>query len=118
VHKNAKPSAFRAGDAAKSVELTSPGIVDVFCNVHSRMHASVLVVPSSLYARVAADGSFHMDGVPLGSRKIVVWGPNSKTASQTVEVGPGGADVTFNLEAQPQAPHNNKFGQPYSSYKD
>jgi plastocyanin len=109
---------YRAGDAAKSVELTSPGVVDVFCNVHSRMHASVLVVPSSLYVRVAADGSFHMDGVPLGSRKIVVWSPRSKPATQTVEVGPGGADVTFTLEAQPQAPHNNKFGQPYSSYKE
>jgi plastocyanin len=109
---------YRAGDAAKSVELTSSGVVDIFCNVHSRMHASILVVPSSLYARVAADGSFHMDGVPLGSRKVVVWGPRSKPSVQTVDVGPGGADVTFMLEAQPQAPHNNKFGQPYGSYKD
>jgi plastocyanin len=109
---------YRAGDAAKSVELTAPGVVDVFCNVHSRMHASILVVPSSLYARVAADGSFHMDGVPLGSRKVVVWGPRSKPAMQTVEVGAAGADVTFTLEAQAQAPHNNKFGQPYGSYKE
>jgi plastocyanin len=109
---------YRAGDAAKSVELTAPGVVDVFCNVHSRMHASILVVPSSLYARVAADGSFHMEGVPLGSRKIVVWGPRSKPASQTVEVAASGADVTFTLEAQPQAAHNNKFGQPYGSYKE
>jgi plastocyanin len=109
---------YRAGDAAKSVELTSSGVVDIFCNVHSRMHASILVVPSSLYARVAADGSFHLDGVPLGARRVVVWGPRSKPSTQTVEVGPGGADVTFTLEAQPQAPHNNKFGQPYGSYKD
>jgi plastocyanin len=109
---------YRAGDAARSVELTAPGVVDVFCNVHSRMHASVLVVPSSLYARVASDGSFHLDGVPLGSRKIVVWSPRTKPATQTVEVGPGGADVSFSLEAQPQTSHNNKLGQPYGSYKD
>jgi plastocyanin len=109
---------YRAGDAARSVELTAPGVVDVFCNVHSRMHASILVVPSPLYARVAADGSFQLEGVPLGSRKVVVWGPRHKPAAQTVEVGPGGADVTFSLEAQPQTAHNNKFGQPYGSYKD
>ena len=109
---------YRAGDAAKSVELTAPGVVDVFCNVHSRMHASVLVVPSSLYGRVAPDGSFQLDGVPLGARKVVVWGPRSKPTEQTVEVGAGGADVSFTLEVQPDVPHNNKLGQPYGSYKD
>jgi plastocyanin len=109
---------YRAGDAAKSVEMTATGVIEVFCNVHSRMHASVLVVPSPLYARVAPDGSFQLDGVPLGPRKVIVWGPRSKPAEQTVEVGPGGADVGFTLEVQPDVPHNNKLGQPYGSYKD
>jgi plastocyanin len=109
---------YRAGDAPKSVEMTATGVIDVFCNMHSRMHASVLVVPSSLYGRVAPDGSFQLDGVPLGERKVVVWGPRSKPTEQTVEVGAGGADVSFTLEVQPEVPHNNKLGQPYSSYKD
>jgi plastocyanin len=109
---------YRAGDAPKGVEMTATGVVDVFCNMHSRMHASVLVVPSSLYGRVAPDGSFQLDGVPLGARKLVVWGPRSKATEQTVEVGPGGADVSFTLEVQPEVPHNNKLGQPYGSYKD
>jgi plastocyanin len=109
---------YRAGDAPKGVEMTATGVIDVFCNMHSRMHASVLVVPSSLYGRVAPDGSFELDGVPLGPRKIVVWGPRSKATEQTVDVGPGGADVSFTLEVQPEIPHNNKLGQPYGSYKD
>jgi plastocyanin len=109
---------YRAGDAPKSVELTSPGVVDVFCNMHSRMHASVLVVPSPLYGRVAPDGSFQLEGVPLGARKVVVWSPRSKPTEQTVDVGAGGADVSFTLEVEPEAPHNNKLGQPYESYKD
>ena len=109
---------YRAGDAPKSVELTATGVVDVFCNMHSRMHASVLVVPSPLFGRVAPDGSFELDGVPLGARKIVVWGPRSKPAERTVDVGAGGADVSFTLEVQPEVAHNNKLGQPYGSYKD
>jgi plastocyanin len=109
---------YRAGDAAKSVELTAPGVVEIFCNMHSRMHASVLVVPSPLFARVASDGSFQLEGVPLGARKVVVWGPRNKPAEQTVDVGPAGVDVSLTLEVQPPAAHNNKFGQPYSSYKD
>jgi len=109
---------YRAGDAPKGVEMTATGVVDVFCNMHSRMHASVLVVPSSLFGRVAPDGSFELDGVPLGARKIVVWGPRSKAVEQTVDVAAGGADVSFTLEVQPEIPHNNKLGQPYGSYKD
>jgi plastocyanin len=109
---------YRAGDAPKSVEMTSTGVIDVFCNMHSRMHASVLVVPSALYARVAPDGSFELDGVPTGARKIVVWGPHSKPAEQTIDVAAGGSDVNFRLEVQPETAHNNKLGQPYGSYKD
>jgi plastocyanin len=109
---------YRAGDAAKSVDLTSTGVIDVFCNMHSRMHARVLVVPSPLYARVAPDGSFQLEGVPLGARKIVVWGPRNKPAEQTIDVGAAGADVTFTLETQPEVAHNNKLGQPYGSYKE
>src|SRR6185503_18660359 len=109
---------YRAGEAAKTVEMTSPGVVDIFCNMHARMRASVLVVPSPLYARVGADGSFELPGVPLGSRKVVVWSPRSKPVSETVEVGPSGGEVTLTLSAQPPAAHNNKVGQPYSTYKD
>jgi len=109
---------YRAGDAPKSVEMTATGVIDVFCNMHSRMHASVLVVPSALYARVAPDGSFQLEGVPTGARKVVVWSPHSRPTEQTVDVGAGGADVSFQLEVQPEAAHNNKLGQPYGSYKD
>jgi plastocyanin len=107
---------YRAGEESKSVDMLSPGVIDVYCNMHSAMHASILVVPSPLYARVAADGSFHLDGVPLGTRKVVVWGPRSKPTSQTVELGSSGADMNVTLEAQPATAHNNKEGRPYASY--
>jgi plastocyanin len=106
----------RPGEEPKPVEMTSPGVVDVFCNMHSDMHASILVVPSPLYARVGADGSFHLDGVPVGNRKVVVWGPRSKPAAQTVEVGPSGAEVSLSLDQQSPTAHNNKLNQPYPSY--
>jgi plastocyanin len=107
---------YRAGEEPKGVEMTSPGVVDVFCNMHAAMHASVLVVPSSVYARVGTDGSFHLDGVPVGKRKLVVWGPRSKPTSQTVELGATGAEVNITLEPQPAGAHNNKYGKPYGSY--
>jgi plastocyanin len=107
---------YRAGEESKSVELTAPGVVDIYCNMHSSMHASILVVPSPLYARVASDGSFHLEGVPAGARTLMVWGPRSKPAKQSVQVGGAAEEVSVTLESRPMTAHNNKFGQPYPSY--
>src|SRR3569623_2347011 len=62
---------YRAGEAPRAEEMTSPGVVELYCNKHSKMHASVLEVPNSLWTRVGPDGSFHIDNVPVGYRKIV-----------------------------------------------
>jgi plastocyanin len=109
---------YRAGEAPRAVEMTSPGVVELYCNMHSKMHASVLVVPNSLWTRVSPDGTFHIDNVPVGTRKLVAWSPKTKAAEQTVEVGPSGGTVNFSLGAEAERPHNNKYGAPYGSYKD
>jgi plastocyanin len=109
---------YRVGEPTKSVDLTSPGVVEVFCNVHARMHSNILVVPNALYARVGADGSFELPAVPVGARKLVAWSPHSKAQSQMVELGAQGAELSLTLQPQAPAAHNNKLGQPYGSYKD
>ncbi|HVT07383.1 MAG TPA: hypothetical protein VHO67_07985 [Polyangia bacterium] len=110
--------AYRAGETPRSVVLSTPGVVDVFCNIHSRMSASILVAPSPLYTKVNADGSFRIDNVPVGARKLVVWSPGSKPAQQKVEVTASGGQATFVLEDEPATAHLNKTGQPYGSYKE
>ena len=109
--------AQRAGDPAKTVVAGTPGVIEVFCNMHSRMSSTVLVVPSGLYAKVDRDGSFQLNNVPVGSRKIVAWAPGAKAAKNEVEVRPGGAEVSFSLEVAPAAAHLNKAGQPYDPYE-
>jgi plastocyanin len=109
---------YQAGDAAKSAVMTAPGVVDIFCNLHSRMSASVLVVPSALYAKVGADGRFRIDNVPVGNHRLVAWTPNGTPVSQSVEVGTGGGEATLSLEVAEKATHTNKYGQPYGSYGD
>ena len=109
---------YRSGDQPRSAVLTTPGVVDVYCNIHSRMHATILVVPSATYAKVAADGSFRLDNVPVGARHIVAFSPGAKPVTQKVEVLPAGAQTTFTLEYDGQTAHLNKLGQPYGSYKE
>jgi plastocyanin len=108
----------RAGDTPHPVTLTKPGVVEVFCNMHQKMSASVLVVPSPLYAKVRADGTFRIDNVPLGDRKVVAWSPRAKSSEKRVDVTPSGAEVTFALESDDRKAHLNKLGQAYGSYRE
>jgi len=109
---------IKAGEKPGSVIVSQPGHVEIFCNIHSKMRADVLVVPSGYYAKVRPDGSFELPSVPIGSRKLVLWGPGLKPASQRVDVTPGGATVSFAAEVDPVRPHTRKDGQPYGSYDE
>jgi plastocyanin len=108
----------KGGETSPPVVLLKPGPVEIFCNIHSKMRADVLVVPNNHWTRVAADGSFSLSGVPVGSRKIVLWSPTLKPISQQVDVTPRGGTVTFTSEAMSARPHLNKRGQAYGSYDE
>jgi len=108
----------KGGETSPPVVLLKPGPVEIFCNIHSKMRADVLVVPNNHWTRVAADGSFSLSGVPVGSRKIVLWSPTLKPISQQIDVTPKGGTVTFTSEAMSVRPHLNKRGQAYGSYDE
>jgi plastocyanin len=110
---------YRSGDTPRSVVLTTPGVVEVYCNIHARMNATVLVVPSPLYTKVSSDGTFRLENVPSGARKLVAWSPGAKPVQERVEIGSGSpAQVAFTLEYEGAKAHTNKLGQPYGSYKE
>jgi plastocyanin len=108
---------YQAGDKPRSVVVSGPGVVDIFCNLHQKMSAKVLVVPSVLYAKVHPDGSFRIDNVPPGARKVVAWSPDAKPQTQRIMVE-GATQVSFTLQHQEAIAHANKFGQAYGSYRD
>jgi plastocyanin len=109
---------YRADEKSPGVTLNSPGVVEIFCNIHSQMQAQILVVPNRVYARVAEDGTFRLDKVPAGRRKLVAWGPTLRPVRLEVTVPAGGTHVSFDLEPAPPVRHPNKFGLPYGAYKD
>jgi len=109
---------YRSGDTPRSVVLTTPGVVEVYCNIHSKMNANILVVPGPLFTKVGADGSYRIENVPVGARRIVAWSPNSKPVQQKIEVSASGGQANFSLDTEPAKAHTNKLGQPYGSYKE
>jgi plastocyanin len=108
---------YNSGGEAKSHTFTESGAVDVYCNIHPQMAASVLVVPNKHFAKVKGDGTYEIAGVPSGRRKIVAWAPGSRVSSEWVEVA-AGSTVDLNLRLESKAPgHKNKSGQAYGSYE-
>jgi plastocyanin len=109
---------YQAGDKARSVTVTGPGVVDIFCNIHQKMSAKVLVVPSVLFAKVRPDGTFRIENVPPGVRRLVAWSPETKVESKRVAVNGPTTEVSFTLAHEDASAHANKFGQAYGSYRD
>jgi len=109
---------YQAGDKPRSVTVTGPGVVEVYCNLHQKMSAKILVVPNAFYTKVRPDGTFRLENVPSGARRLVAWSPETKPAAQRVEIAGATTEVSFSLEHQEASAHSNKFGQAYGSYKD
>ncbi len=111
---------YRSGDKPGEVSLNTTGVVQVFCNLHSQMSASVLVTPSRLYALADKSGAFQLDNIPVGKHRIVAWMPKAaEPVTQEVEITPEGtAQLSFSIAARAtDGAHTNKHGQPYGSYQ-
>ncbi len=105
--------------ASKSVTMTKPGVVTVYCNMHPQMIGYILVTPSSLYAPAGEDGAFRLAGVPVGHHRLVAWAPNAKPVIAEIDVTEGEpAPVELALKRGHPGPHTNKDGMAYGSYKE
>jgi plastocyanin len=110
----------KAGDKTQPVVPLKPGTIEIYCNIHAKMRADVLVVANPHWAKVAPDGSFQINGVPAGPRRLVVWGPHLTSTPQRVDLTGRGAVVNLTATAAAGAarPHLNKQGQVYGSYAE
>lgn len=93
----------------------TPGVVRVFCNVHSDMVAFVNVLPSPYFAVPDSAGRYTIDNVPKGSGMLTVWHPRSDPLALAIEVsGRLRQDLELRI-TRPRLPqHLNKIGKPYS----
>ena len=107
---------YRRGDNAKGHRFLQPGPVDVYCNIHPRMAARILVVPNRHFTKVNPDGSFSLEKIPVGDRVIAAWSPGSKLSTLRIRVKAGrSTKAVLRLEQRASA-HLNKHNQPYGSY--
>lgn len=98
----AKTARFDLGRYAvgksKSVRFDRPGIVRVFCDIHSHMNAFILVFSHRYFAVTDTDGRYRIDAVPPGTYNVVAWNEGTASAPRTATVSEGAvAELDFVL---------------------
>jgi plastocyanin len=69
---------------SKSVRFDRPGVVRVFCDIHSHMSAFIVVFGHRFFAATDEQNRYRIDDVPPGAYTLVVW--NEGQARETREV--------------------------------
>jgi plastocyanin len=86
-------------------QFTKPGIVRVYCHIHSHMSATILVLDHPFFTIPELDGTFTIGGLPPGRHTIVGWHERvgERTAVIQVEAGRT-ASVDLSLPVEDAAP--------------
>lgn len=71
---------------SRSVTFSKPGVVPVFCDIHSDMAAWVVVTPNGAYARPDAEGGFRLGPLPAGRYTVHAWHPDFARYVHDVQV--------------------------------
>jgi plastocyanin len=88
-----------AAGRSKSVRFDKPGIVRVFCEIHSHMSAYILVFSHRYFAVTDDQGRYRIDNVPAGTYTVVAWNGAMPTESKQITVrDTGEAALDFVLE--------------------
>jgi plastocyanin len=83
---------------SKSVRFDQPGIVRVFCEIHSHMNAFILVFAHPFFAMTDSDGRYRINNIPAGTYNVVAWNEGMASEPRAVTVAGGAiAELDFAL---------------------
>jgi plastocyanin len=87
-----------ANGKSKSVQFNNPGIIRVFCEIHSHMNAFILVFSHPFYAVTDEAGRYRIDNVPPGTYSVIAWNEGTSSEPRPVTVPDGGVtELDFEL---------------------
>jgi plastocyanin len=90
VYSDSPGNAFDIGlydtGPGKSVRFSVPGVVDIHCHVHGRMHATLIVVDGPYAQTTMPNEPFHIDGISAGRHTVHVWTGGSDVVTTTVDL--------------------------------
>jgi plastocyanin len=101
---------------SKDASFRRAGAFPVYCNIHPRMTAFVVVTPTPYFTMPTADGRWSIDGVPAGRYQVRVWHERAPEVTTDIEVGAVGrvgVDLALDARGFRFVEHKNKFGREY-----
>jgi plastocyanin len=75
---------------SKTVRFDRPGVVRVFCDIHSHMSAFIIVFNHRFFSTTDADGRYRIDNIPPGTYSVVAWHDGSNRDTHTVTIPDSG----------------------------
>ena len=77
-----------AAGRSKAVVFDRPGLVRVFCDIHTHMNAFILVFNHPYFNVTDVEGRFRLDNVPPGTYTVAGWYEGETRISRSVTVAP------------------------------
>lgn len=106
---------FKKGES-RTRTFPNRGVVDIYCNIHPNMSATLVVLPNTRFAFADGEGHFQIDHVPAGTWTVFAFSRRAvQPVSAKVTVGADGVvEQSFKIdEVQRDFTHKNKFGEKY-----
>jgi len=91
---------FELGNLApggkREARFESPGVINLFCELHPAAAGFVVVCPNWFFTRAGASGEYVLPPLPRGAYVVHVWHPRLGATRRSIQVTGGGA-VTLDL---------------------
>lgn len=111
---------YRRG-TGKSYTFRTPGVVNVYCNVHPTMSSVIYVMSSPYFAFTDANGNFALPDIAPGSYTLVAWNEQGGMTQSKLDVpaaGKSNVGITLDSTTYRASSHLNKENKPYAPPRD
>lgn len=87
---------YSKNESAPTQTFESPGLIKLFCEVHSHMRGTILVLETPYFTTSDPQGNFRLEGVPPGEYRLKAWVNERQTLEKRVTIKEGDiVKVTF-----------------------